>query len=74
MYSCDGGVLQCYRYGCGEQVLTVKSALDVSDSGRYCCLLDIETNHCIDSVETNHCIDVGVRPKGEPFNFSQRTR
>ena len=56
-----------YRYSCGEQVLTVKSPLDVSDSGRYCCLLDI------DSVETNHCIDVGVRPKGEPFNFSQRT-
>jgi hypothetical protein len=49
------------RYGCGEQVLTVKSPLDVSDSGRYCCLLDI------DSVETNHCIDVGVRPKDLPI-------
>ena len=56
-----GGVLQCYRYGCGVQVLTVKSALDVSDSGRYCCLLDI------DSVETTHCIDIGVRPKRESF-------
>ncbi|CAI8017226.1 L-gulonolactone oxidase, partial [Geodia barretti] len=55
------------RYGCGVQVLTVKSTLDVSDSGRYCCLLDI------DSVETTHCIDIGVRPKSTPMGTSEKT-
>ena len=48
------------RYSCGERVLRVKSAVKESDSGRYCCILDL------DDGEKSLCIDIEVDPKSKP--------